>query len=80
MIGARPIRLEIDGGANPETAARVAEAGADTIVAGSAVFRGGTERAYRTNIAALRAAAGRAKGARANAGAGPAEARKEAAL
>jgi ribulose-phosphate 3-epimerase len=57
MIGARPIRLEIDGGANPETAAKVAEAGADTIVAGSAVFRGGAEKAYRANIAALRAAA-----------------------
>ncbi len=68
MIGARPIRLEIDGGANPETAALVAEAGADTIVAGSAVFKGGDEAAYRANIAALRAAAERAhpqQGARA---------------
>ena len=38
MIGDRPISLEVDGGINPETAARVAEAGADTLVAGSAVF------------------------------------------
>jgi ribulose-phosphate 3-epimerase len=57
MIGSRPIRLEIDGGANPEIAARVARAGADTIVAGSAVFKGGALDAYRANIAAIRTAA-----------------------
>ncbi len=57
MIGSRPIRLEIDGGANPETAAAAARAGADTIVAGSAVFKGGALDAYRANIAAIRAAA-----------------------
>jgi ribulose-phosphate 3-epimerase len=51
MIGDRPIRLEVDGGVTPETAAVVAEAGADTLVAGSAVFRGG---AYEANIAAIR--------------------------
>jgi ribulose-phosphate 3-epimerase len=54
MIGDRPIRIEVDGGINAETAARVAEAGADTLVAGSAVFRGGTEESYRANIAAIR--------------------------
>ena len=53
MIGDRPIRLEVDGGVTPETAAVVAEAGADTLVAGSAVFRGGPE-AYEANIAAIR--------------------------
>ncbi|HEY0236293.1 MAG TPA: ribulose-phosphate 3-epimerase [Afipia sp.] len=57
MIGDRPIRLEVDGGVNAEIAAQVAAAGADTIVAGSAVFRGGTPEAYYTNIAAIRAAA-----------------------
>jgi ribulose-phosphate 3-epimerase len=57
MIAGRPIRLEVDGGVNVETAAQVAAAGADTIVAGSAVFRGGTLDAYRANIAAIRAAA-----------------------
>lgn len=57
MIGDRPIRLEVDGGVNVETATEVAAAGADTIVAGSAVFRGGKLDAYRTNIAAIRAAA-----------------------
>jgi ribulose-phosphate 3-epimerase len=54
MIGDRPIRIEVDGGINAETAALVAEAGADTLVAGSAVFRGGTAEAYRANIAAIR--------------------------
>jgi len=34
-------RLEVDGGIEPDTAARCAEAGADVFVAGSAVFRGG---------------------------------------
>jgi ribulose-phosphate 3-epimerase len=53
MIGDRPIRLEVDGGVTPETAAVVAEAGADTLVAGSAVFRGGPG-AYEANIAAIR--------------------------
>jgi ribulose-phosphate 3-epimerase len=57
MIGDRPIRLEVDGGVNVDTAAQVTAAGADTIVAGSAAFRGGTQQAYRTNIAAIRAAA-----------------------
>jgi ribulose-phosphate 3-epimerase len=57
MIGDRPIRLEVDGGVNVETAAMVAAAGADTIVAGSAVFKGKTTEAYRTNISAIRAAA-----------------------
>ncbi len=63
MIGSRPIRLEVDGGVNAETAALVAAAGADTIVAGSAVFRGG-QIAYGENIAGLRTAA-RAAGPRA---------------
>ena len=57
MIDERPIRLEVDGGVNVETAAQVVAAGADTIVAGSAVFRGGTLEAYRTNITAIRVAA-----------------------
>ena len=56
MIGTRPIRLEVDGGVNPETAALVAAAGADTLVAGSAVFRGGAAN-YAGNIAAIREAA-----------------------
>jgi len=56
MIGERPIRIEVDGGINPETARQVVAAGADTLVAGSAVFKGGPER-YRQNIEAIRAGA-----------------------
>ena len=56
MIGDRPIRIEVDGGVNPETAALVAAAGADTLVAGSAVFKGGPDH-YAGNIAAIRAGA-----------------------
>jgi ribulose-phosphate 3-epimerase len=57
MIGDRPIRLQVDGGINTDNAGEVAAAGADTIVAGTAAFRGGTREAYRANIAALRSAA-----------------------
>ena len=57
MVGARPIDIEVDGGITPETAARVAAAGANVLVAGSAVFKGGTEEAYRSNITAIREAA-----------------------
>jgi ribulose-phosphate 3-epimerase len=56
LIGARPIRIEVDGGINPQTAAEVVAAGADTLVAGSAVFAGGPEK-YAGNIAAIRASA-----------------------
>lgn len=57
MIGQRPIRLEVDGGIDPNTAAKVAAAGADVLVAGSAIFRGGTIDAYRKNISEIRSAA-----------------------
>ncbi|SDR37514.1 ribulose-phosphate 3-epimerase [Pseudovibrio sp. Tun.PSC04-5.I4] len=56
MIGDRPIRIQIDGGVTTETAPLVTKAGADTLVAGSAVFKGGTVESYRQNIAAIRAA------------------------
>ncbi|VAW14072.1 Ribulose-phosphate 3-epimerase [hydrothermal vent metagenome] len=52
MIGARDIRLEIDGGISPKTAPVCTRAGADVLVAGSAVFKGD----YGANIAAIRAA------------------------
>jgi ribulose-phosphate 3-epimerase len=57
MIGSRPIHIEVDGGITPETAPLVTAAGANVLVAGSAVFNGGTEAAYRENIAAIREAA-----------------------
>ncbi len=60
MIGKAPIHLEVDGGINTETAPLVAEAGANVIVAGSGVFKGGN---YAEDIAAIRAAAMRARAA-----------------
>lgn len=57
MIGGRPIRLEVDGGVNPETAAICSAAGANVLVAGNAVFAGGK---YGENITAIREAAVRA--------------------
>jgi ribulose-phosphate 3-epimerase len=57
MIGERPIDIEVDGGVTPQTAPLVAAAGATVLVAGSAVFKGGTQDAYRANIDAIRSAA-----------------------
>ena len=51
MIASRPILIEADGGINAETAPLCRAAGADVLVAGSAVFGGGN---YVANIAALR--------------------------
>ncbi|MBB4618147.1 ribulose-phosphate 3-epimerase [Sphingomonas abaci] len=50
----RAIDLEVDGGVDPVHAPRCIAAGADALVAGTAVFRGGPDR-YAANIAALRA-------------------------
>ncbi len=63
MIGDRPIDIEIDGGVTSETAPLVARAGANVLVAGSAVFKGGTQDSYRSNIEAIRNAADLATGA-----------------
>lgn len=60
LIGDRPVHIEIDGGVDPGTAPLVARAGADVLVAGSAVFRGGSVTnpdPYGTNIRAIREAA-----------------------
>ncbi|WP_170430160.1 ribulose-phosphate 3-epimerase [Ruegeria arenilitoris] len=60
MIGDRPVHIEIDGGVDPQTAPLVAAAGADVLVAGSAVFKGGSvsnPEIYGENIRAVRAAA-----------------------
>ncbi|QLQ18054.1 MAG: ribulose-phosphate 3-epimerase [Exiguobacterium profundum] len=60
MIGDRPVLIEIDGGVTPDTAPLVAAAGADVLVAGSAVFKGGSvanPAPYGANIRAIRAAA-----------------------
>lgn len=60
MIGDRPVHIEVDGGIDPVTAPLVVAAGADVLVAGSAVFKGGSvERpeVYGANIKAIRTAA-----------------------
>ncbi len=51
MIGDRPIRIGVDGGMTPTTAPLVVEAGADVLIAGSAVFGCAP---YHQAIAALR--------------------------
>ena len=62
LAGGRPIDIEVDGGVTPETAPVVTRAGANVLVAGSAVFKGGKAEAYRANIAAIRNAAALARG------------------
>ena len=62
MTAGRPIDIEVDGGITPDNAAAVAAAGANALVAGSAIFKGGTLEAYRTNISAIRNAAANARG------------------
>ncbi len=57
MIGDRPIRIEVDGGITADNAASAVAAGADVLVAGSAVFRGQGGLDYADNIAAIRSAA-----------------------
>jgi ribulose-phosphate 3-epimerase len=56
IIGGRDIHVEVDGGVSPLNAGALMRAGADVLVAGSAVFTGGAA-AYAQNIAALRRAA-----------------------
>ncbi|MEM7267921.1 MAG: ribulose-phosphate 3-epimerase [Pseudomonadota bacterium] len=57
LVGDRPVHIEIDGGVDPKTAPIVAAAGADVLVAGSAVFKGESAAEYGERIAAIRSAA-----------------------
>ncbi|MEO6396668.1 MAG: ribulose-phosphate 3-epimerase [Devosia sp.] len=57
LIGRRKIDLEVDGGINSETAAQVAEAGANVLVAGHAIFSGKDPKTYKSRLAAIRQAA-----------------------
>ncbi len=59
LVGARPIDIEVDGGITPANAPDVVRAGANVLVAGSAVFKGGQ---YKANIDAIRSAAALARG------------------
>ncbi len=54
-VAGLPITIEVDGGVTPQTAPQCIAAGADALVAGSAVFKGGPA-ANAANIAALRGA------------------------
>ena len=60
MVADRPIHIEIDGGVTEGNAAALVRAGADVLVAGSSIFKGGSATntaPYGANIRALRAAA-----------------------
>lgn len=59
LVAGRDIDIEVDGGITPDTAPKIAAAGANALVAGSAVFKGGD---YKGNIAAIRKAAATARG------------------
>ena len=61
MAAGRPIDIEVDGGVTPDNAGEIVRAGANVLVAGSAVFKG-SGTAYRSNIAAIRSAAAQARG------------------
>jgi len=54
IIGSRKIFLEVDGGINSKNSSQVIIAGANILVAGSAVFEGGNEESYRKNISSLK--------------------------
>ena len=62
MVRGRDIDIQVDGGITAANAADVVRAGANVLVAGSAVFKGGNEDAYRSNIAAIRAESDAAMG------------------
>ncbi|MBT6121864.1 MAG: ribulose-phosphate 3-epimerase [Candidatus Puniceispirillum sp.] len=57
IIDARDIVIEVDGGITADTVGAVVQAGADAVVAGSAIFRGDNQASYRDNIARIRDAA-----------------------
>jgi len=57
MTAGREIVIEVDGGITPQTASLVVAAGAQALVAGSAIFNGDGEAGYRANIDAIRVAA-----------------------
>ena len=62
LVGGRPIDIEIDGGVTADNAAKVVQAGANVLVAGNAVFKGGNSSSYKSNIEAIRNAAALARG------------------
>jgi ribulose-phosphate 3-epimerase len=61
LVGKRPIDIQVDGGVSLETAGLCTNSGANVLVAGSAIFAGGTQDAYRQRIAGMRLVAGEPK-------------------
>ncbi|HWD11929.1 ribulose-phosphate 3-epimerase [Pseudochrobactrum sp. sp1633] len=57
LIGNRPIDLQIDGGVTAENAGAAAKAGANSLVAGSSIYKAGNLEGYRANVEAIRKAA-----------------------
>ena len=54
LISSKPINIQVDGGINNETAPQVIKAGANVLVAGSAIFSGSDVKSYKQNIDTLR--------------------------
>jgi ribulose-phosphate 3-epimerase len=54
LVSCKPINIQVDGGINNEIAPKVIKAGANVLVAGSAIFSGSDLLSYRKNIASLR--------------------------
>ena len=57
LIGDRDINIQVDGGINDKTANKVIQAGANVLVAGSAIFKGTGLESYKKNIDILRSKA-----------------------
>ena len=54
LVGDRPINIQVDGGINDSIAPKVIKAGANVLVSGSAIFKGGNLKSYKQNINSLR--------------------------
>jgi ribulose-phosphate 3-epimerase len=54
LVSSKPINIQVDGGINNEIASQVIKAGANVLVAGSAIFSGSDVKSYQQNIALLR--------------------------
>ena len=54
LVSGNPINIQVDGGVNNKIAPEVIKAGANVLVAGSAIFSGVDFKSYKQNIASLR--------------------------
>ena len=54
LVSCKPINIQVDGGVNNVVASQVIKAGANVLVAGSAIFSGSDIKSYQKNIASLR--------------------------